>query len=198
MDAQEKHRVFEKELLFIKNANIKNFTELAIKSMPDYFFEVPASSTGKYHPAYSLGTGGLLRHTRAAIRIAVELFRIDWWGTLFTPDEKDLALSALFLHDGWKSGIQKSEYSLSNHPLIAAKAISENVELKTILSEEMLSILLGCITSHMGQWNKDYKTQQVLMPAPVTELQRFVHLADYLASRKCIVMDFNIPLSSFS
>ena len=32
--------------------------------IPDYFYEVPASSTGKNHPSFDHGTGGLLRHTQ--------------------------------------------------------------------------------------------------------------------------------------
>ena len=79
--------------------------------MPDYFFHVAASSTGKYHPKYALGDGGLLRHTKAAVRIAHELL-INPSITNFTDDEKDLIIMALTLHDGLKSGLEKSEYTL--------------------------------------------------------------------------------------
>ena len=44
-----------------------------IELLPNYFFEVPASSTGKYHPEFALGDGGLIRHTKVAVRIAYEL-----------------------------------------------------------------------------------------------------------------------------
>jgi hypothetical protein len=47
----------------------------------------------------------------------------------------------------------------------------------------------------MGQWNKDYKTGMEIMPKPKDEYQKFVHLVDYLASRKCLEMNFDVPIS---
>ena len=46
-----------------------------------------------------------------------------------------------------------------------------------------------CISSHMGQWSTDRKSGAVL-PKPIDEYQMFVHLADYLASRKDLTMNF--------
>ena len=38
------------------------------------FWTMPASTSGKYHPAHSLGQGGLIRHTRAVVLFAVRVF----------------------------------------------------------------------------------------------------------------------------
>ena len=57
---------FEKELNYIKNDRIKRSLITMINILPDYFYEVPASSTGKYHPSFALNKGGLLRHTKVA------------------------------------------------------------------------------------------------------------------------------------
>ncbi len=189
----DKVELFKNELVFIKNENIKQFTIQAIQTMPDYFFHIPASSTGKYHPSYSLGDGGLYRHTRAAIRIAVELFRIDWWN--FTMDEKDLILASLFLHDGWKSGVAQQTFTRADHPVIAFSELDKNEDLKKFLPSEQFDMFLNNILTHMGQWNKDFKTGQEVMPKPSNEFQKFVHLVDYLASRKCLEMNFDIPVS---
>ncbi len=43
--SEQRLRVFEKELKMILNPNIRKFAEEAIKTFPDYFFEVGASST---------------------------------------------------------------------------------------------------------------------------------------------------------
>lgn len=64
----EKQETFKKELSLIKNENIRNFVKEFLNTVPDYFFTVAASSTGKYHPNYALGEGGLVRHTKAATR----------------------------------------------------------------------------------------------------------------------------------
>ena len=41
---------FKKELEYIKSDKIRNACKEMIELLPDYFFEIPASSTGKYHP----------------------------------------------------------------------------------------------------------------------------------------------------
>ena len=98
-------------------------TESAFKKLinllPDYFFEIPASSTGKYHPKFSTTNHGLLKHTKVAVRIAYELFNIE---DRFTDEYKDLIIMALVLHDGCKLGIiykecMVDELSLDSHDI---------------------------------------------------------------------------------
>ena len=117
-------KYFEEELKYIKDKRIRENLIIMINKLPEYFFEVPASSTGKYHPDFSLGEGGLLRHTKAAVRIAVELFN-DSALNNFTQNEKDLIIFAITLHDGLKSGLQKSEYTLFEHPILMSNYIKE-------------------------------------------------------------------------
>ena len=45
------------------------------------------------------------------------------------------------------------------------------------------------ISSHMGQWNTDRKSS-VVLPLPTTKYQKFVHLCDYLSSRKFMNVKF--------
>ncbi len=194
MDNNKKIIAFRDELNYIFNSDIRKFAEEAIKILPDYFFEIPASSTGKYHPEYSLNSGGLFRHTRAAVRIAIDLFRIDWWG--FTDDDKDLIIVSLILHDGWKSGINKSEFTLADHPKIAKFALEKNnnLQFSRTISDKYFNMILNNIERHMGSWNRDYKTKQEIMPRPETTMEKFIHLADYLSSRKCLEMNFNVEI----
>ena len=70
----EKINMFQREINYIKTERYRENIKKLISCLPDYFFEIPASSTGKYHPNYALGEGGLVRHTKVAVRIAYELF----------------------------------------------------------------------------------------------------------------------------
>lgn len=190
----DKVKAFEKELSYIKNPQIKLFAEKAIESLPDYFFEIGASSTGRYHPQYAAGNGGLLRHTIAATRIAIELFRTELWA--FTDDEKDLILAGLMVHDGYKLGKNHEKYTQAKHPLIIVFELSQNNELRSLLTDEQFEFLSGNISSHMGRWQFTYDTKEAVLPTPKTVGQRFSHLADYLASRKCLEFNFDVDLSS--
>ena len=90
-----KTEIFAKEIEYIQNDDIKSFLALAINNLPDYFFEVAASSTGKYHPQYALGNGGLVRHTKAAARFANHLLTIEQFKNQFTDRERDLIIVAI-------------------------------------------------------------------------------------------------------
>ena len=88
--------IFEQELKYIKNESYKNDAMYLIDGLPDYFFEVEAASTGKYHPRYAQGNGGLVRHTKVAVKIAYELLN-SIIGDPFKEEEKDLMILALIL-----------------------------------------------------------------------------------------------------
>ena len=117
---------FVKELDCIKNERIKKSLIYMINKLPDYFFMIPAASTGKYHPEYAQGEGGLLRHTKAAFRIGYELLSDKAIGDKYTDDEKDLMLMGLLLHDGLKLGKEESKYTKFDHPILMANYIEEN------------------------------------------------------------------------
>jgi hypothetical protein len=191
----DKVKAFEKELIYIKNPKIKEFTEKAIESLPDYFFTVPASSSGRYHPSYSLGDGGLLRHVRSCVRIAVELFRMHMFYSYFSEDEMDLILSSLILHDGWKQGDGNTNHTVTEHPVLASFAIRDNKELDGIINDEYRSMICNNISRHMGHWTSDSKTGKEVLEPPQGRMQNFVHLADYISSRKCLEMNFEVELS---
>lgn len=193
MNNEEKINTFAKELEFIKNPQIKEFAKVAIEFLPDYFFIVPASSSGKFHPNYALGSGGLVRHTIAAVRIAVELFRTGLWR--FSDDHKDLILVGLILHDGFKSGSPQEKYSRADHPMIVANEISNNKELMAMLPQEQTNYILDNIRTHMGRWVFDYKTQEKILDEPKSASQIFTHLVDYIASRKQLEFNFDVEIS---
>lgn len=180
---------FSKELEYIKSERIKKACQKMIELLPDYFFEVPASSTGKYHPEYALGEGGLLRHTKAAVRIAYELLNDPCIGDKYTQDEKDLMIMALILHDGLKSGLNHEKYTRFDHPILIADYIMDNEE-ELGLEVEEIEFLCDAVKTHMGSWTTDYNGVEVL-EKPKTKYQNFVHMCDYLASRKCLLVPFD-------
>lgn len=156
--------------------------------LPDYFYEVPASSSGKYHSSTCLGRSGLVRHTKAATMIAMDLFRIGLYNEMFTSREKQLIIVALIVHDGLKSGCSKQDYTCANHPLLISDLIQEKIG--DMLPELEMQQLLASIRSHMGIWNQDYRTKKEILPVPTTDMEWFVHLCDYLASRPYLTYEF--------
>ena len=184
-----KKEVFKKELSYIKDEKIRNSCITMIEALPDYFFKVEASSTGKYHPEYALGNGGLIRHTKAAVRIAYELLSDPCIGDKYTSKEKDLMIMGLILHDGLKKGLNEEKYTRFDHPILISEYIMD-MEERLDLEMEEIEFVCDVVKTHMGPWTKDYNGVEVL-ERPKTKYQNFVHMCDYLASRKCILVPFD-------
>lgn len=182
-----KKDAFNVELDKFENQNVRTSTETILEMMPDYFYEVPASSTGKYHPAFSLGEGGLVRHVKVALRILEEMFNDPAFGT-YDSYKKDLIRMALMLHDGFKSGINYSKYTRNDHPVIMSQFILDNKD-KLLISEDDAKFVSRLVLTHMGPWNKDRAGREI-MPVPTTREELLVHLCDYIASRKFLDVCF--------
>ena len=172
-------KLFEREINLIMDEELR----MAVKSYmdeetPDYFWTDGASSSGKYHPKFSQGMGGLVRHTKAVVMFAEELLRMSSYA--YMKDEyKDYVIAACILHDTCKYGIgefDKAEYK--NHAANAAKAFAEYAE--QVMDYKPSEFLLNAIRSHMGQWSTEKEDR------PFTAIDRCVHMADYMASRSFI------------
>ena len=181
--------MFLDELSYISDDSLSDCLLNIINMLPDYWFIEAASSTGKYHPEYALGKGGLLRHSKAAMRIGYELLSNPAIGNKYNDREKDLMLMALLIHDGLKLGISKEKYTRFDHPILMGNFILDNKE-KIGLSLKDAEFMNDVIRTHMGPWTTDYNGNEVL-DKPKTKYQNFVHMCDFLASRKCLLVPFD-------
>jgi len=183
--------IFEKQLALIKDDNVRSFTIGALELLPDYFWVIPASTTGKYHPVSSLGEGGLVRHTKTALKIAEELFRFTSLGD-YNDFQKDCIRSAIMLHDGCKCGLKGSKYTVHEHPLVLSEHLRGNKEVYDILKPSQVEAILQGVESHMSNWNTNNKSN-VVLPLPEKPYQVFIALCDYLSAQKI----FNIEVDGW-
>lgn len=186
MDREE---MFLDELGYIKDEDLSDALLNIINLLPEYWFHKEAASTGKYHPEYAQGEGGLLRHSKAAMRIGYELLSDPSIGEKYSTREKDLMLISLLVHDGLKLGIKEEKYTRIDHPILMADFIVENQE-KIGIKKEDAEFMADVIKTHMGPWTTDYRGNEVL-EKPKNKYQNFVHMCDFLASRKCILLPFD-------
>ena len=184
-----KSETFAKELAWIKDSRKREYCANVLESLPDYFFSVAASSTGKYHPEYALGEGGLVRHTKAAVAIAQDLLGLEMYGR-YTPAEHDNILVTLILHDGLKHGRKGGRYTVFEHPLEIANFLREGNEWEDYMSEADFEQICGGLARHMGSFCTSNKSS-VVLPKPSTAFDKFVHQCDYLASRKYLEVNFD-------
>lgn len=185
----EKEELFKREINYIEDKNYQEILLKIISKLPEYWYHEAASSTGKYHPEYALGEGGLLRHSKAAMAIGYELLNNPAISNKYTNREKDLMLMSLLVHDGLKLGIKQEKYTRFDHPILMGQFIIDNKD-QFGLNEEDAVFMNDVIKTHMGNWTTDYQGNEVLEP-PKTKCQKFVHMCDFLASRKCLLVPFD-------
>ena len=180
-----KYKVFEKELNLIIDDRLRENAKIILNNLPDYFYKIQAASTGKYHPSYALGDRGLIRHTKAAINFAKNLFDIY----KLDNKTKDLIIISLLIHDGLKKGFEEEKYTRFDHPLLIGELLIKIKNDLTLTDDEIKEISSN-VVSHMGRWNtSDYS--DITLPLPLTLTQKLVHMCDFLASRKQINFNFD-------
>lgn len=183
--------LFNEVLASFEEEDTKEMAAKCIDNAPDYFWEVSASSSFKYHPDFARETPlGLAKHTVAVCRYLNYLLEPECMRNQYTTHERDLLRIAAIIHDMWKSGNQedyeKSKWTKFDHPLIA----SGHVLFMGWIPENDRIFISNVVSAHMGQWNTD-KRSGIVLPKPTDKYQIILHLADYLASRKDIEMKFD-------
>jgi hypothetical protein len=166
--------VFGEELAHISSQPLREFVVSCLYTAPAYFWRAPASSSGKHHPRWANGAGGLVRHTKAAVWVALEL--LEAYPEL--QPERNYIVAALLLHDTVKFGFN-GQATVKEHPLLPREYYAEH---KEILGDEEYEKVMGLIETHMGVWGPDGVD---LSPSPGRlSAAELVHLADYIASRQ--------------
>lgn len=174
-------RILKPYIKLINDKNIRSFTFDALHKAPHYFWLIPASSTGKYHPKFSQGMGGLIKHVAFAMYIGDQLC------TTFSIEGKnrDCVLSAIALHDINKKGFDLPKESEPDyqffHPLLPREHLHE---LRSLYGKEDYDTIMFLVETHMGsaiggKWTPGFRQ-------PETLESLVVHLADYISSRKKI------------
>lgn len=186
MTSDEAYKLFLPWFQEIKDTNLQSIAMEAFDKLPDYFFTKPASSTGKYHPAFSNKDGGLVLHT---------LYALEVWKYLYKGFKKQLnythayecGIIAVMFHDALKYGDpeENRQYSTKTHPEDAAdwmcKIINNyvdsinNIFVRDALLVTCIEYILKPIEHHQGPWSNH--------GAPETLMQQLVFIADYVASQ---------------
>lgn len=179
----KKSQLLKNELNMIQDKQLRSIVrDFLDTKVPDYFWEIPASSSGKYHPSFDAGHGGLVRHTQMVVEVAAELMRLDRYNERYKEVNRDVVYAACILHDAFKNGTSDSGHTVFSHPSIAADefysyavhALQKNNETDSLLKREIEQIH-SAVDSHMGQWGtREIKTSE----------GDVVFMADYIASRK--------------
>lgn len=186
--------LFIDEVNKIKSDDLRECALELVEEIPAYFWTVPASSSGKYHPECDLGEGGLVRHSIMVATVAEDLVRAEMF-VRECPVNYDIARFTALFHDSYKSGLVAedgtySDHTVFDHPRIASDIIREKLTAKNI-DPLKIEMICGAIYTHMGKWCVDTYGERngnakKALSKPRTDFEKLIHIADYMASRKYI------------
>ena len=164
----------------------RNLAEFLIDQLDDYWFIKPASSTGKYHPKFNNGEGGLVRHS---LNVCM------WWQQMYRAFEQelisfsgrddiyDLGLIACLFHDAKKYGDteENSRWVKKDHDVKSMEWFLHNVEIYEHTNDmnfdnKAINYIANAIDHHNGPWSTH--------GAPRTIFEKLVFICDYASSQK--------------
>lgn len=183
METNTRLQFFANELNDINDQKLQSFAIKLLTEAPDYFFTVPASSSGKYHPYFAREENGLIKHTRCVVFFAecnAESFNFDSY-------TKDMLIIAAIAHDIKKQGNNNyGKHTVWEHPELAHDYILDmQVKYPDLISLENATIIANAILCHMGKWSHlpEYTRGKKAYPLPTSMFDYALQSADYMASR---------------
>ena len=183
ISAQQRVQLFVNEINDIQNDSLREFAIQLLLHAQDYFFVVPASSSGKYHPSFTRGEGGLVKHTRCVVFYAE--CNAESFG--FSQHDKDLIIISALAHDIKKQGNNNNgKHTVWEHPELAHDFILEmQTKYPHLISIDDAQIIANAVLCHMGKWahNKEFVKTRKQYPMPNTLFEYALQSADYIASR---------------
>jgi len=181
-------QAFEVELNKIKSDDLRQLTKEILLKCCDYICDMPASASGKYHPTWGLGVGGLIRHTKAVCRNTETIMKMM---PKYDNEDFDIPYIASILHDCMKYTEYNQINTSEDHPNRIADLIRQHKVTKptkkyktdvAILNENLERIAQNAET-HMSRWNTG-KYSNAVMPLPQTMEHMITAIADMIAAQK--------------
>lgn len=190
MTKEQKQKIFEPISRNFETDEFRAYFMDMVAEIPDYVFTMPSSTSGKFHNKTQCQTYGQIYHVYMFDSILNHRLRLKMNKELYsTPEERDAMRCVPVFHDAVKCGWNGSQYTVQDHPLLAARWVMETQTDHKIPGEYRKMIADMC-EAHSGEWNKS-RSGQVIMSEPRNAREFFIHECDILASRADL--DYIIP-----
>lgn len=182
-------KVFDSILSKFETDEMRLYCEDMIMEIPDYIFEIPSSTSYKYHNKTQCQPHGQIYHILMFGEIMNYLLGLDYMIEKYpTPKQRDCFRCTPIFHDAIKCGLNGSQYTVHEHPLLAGKWI-RTTKVEHDISDKLKDYIAKLCESHSGQWTTSKKSS-VVLPHPENDAAFLVHLCDYLSSRSNLDMTY--------
>lgn len=184
-----KVKIFETLLNKFETQEIKEYCTDMIQKIPDYIFEIPSSTSFKYHNKTQCQPHGQIYHILMFGEVMNYVLDLEYVKAKTTDIQRDCLRCTPIFHDAIKCGTNGSTYTVHEHPMLASEWI-RNTKVEHDIDAELKKHIARLCESHSGQWTSSNRSN-VVLPKPENDEQFFVHMCDYLSSRSNLDMIYS-------
>ena len=185
----DKVRVFEELLSEFETDEIRDYCVDMIKEIPDYIFAIPSSTSFKYHNKTQCQPHGQIFHILMFAEVMNYVLGLEYVKEKTNERQRDCMRCTPIFHDAIKCGLNGSQYTVHEHPMLAGEWV-RNTSVEHDIDADTKAYIARLCESHSGEWTSTRRSKTVL-PKPENDEQFFVHMCDYLASRPNLDMTYS-------
>lgn len=188
----KKSDVFNKFLETFETDEMRDYCRDMIEEAPNYLWQIPSSTSYKYHNKTQCQPGGQLYHILMACEIMNYILSLEYVKNKWDkPKQRDCFRASICLHDAAKCGFSEAEplFTVHEHPVWCAEWI-ERTKVEHDIDDKVKKYIGRLVASHSGEWISSRRSNTIL-PKPENDEQFLIHLCDYLASRSNIDMIYD-------
>lgn len=187
MTREEKIAVFQPYLDKFETEGMRLYCQDMIAEIPDYIFEIPSSTSGKYHNPIQCEPHGQVYHIIMFAEVMNYLLALKQNKEKFkSAAQRDAMRCTPFFHDALKCGTSGSRFTVHEHPMLAGEWVRKT-KVEHDVDDKVKEAIARMCERHSGEWTTSSKSK-VVLPEPENEMERMVHMCDILSSRSNIDM----------
>ena len=187
MTDEQKVAVFQPLLDKFETDEMRLYCADMIKQIPDYIFDIPSSTSGKYHNKTQCKPHGQVYHIIMFAEILNYLLALKCNQEKFkSAQQRDAMRCVPIFHDALKCGTDGGGFTVHEHPMLAGEWVRTS-EIEHDVEYRVKEAIARMCERHSGEWTSSKKSKTVL-PEPENEMEKLIHMCDILSSRNNIDM----------
>jgi hypothetical protein len=188
MTDEQKVAVFQPLLDKFETEEVRLYCADMIKLIPEYIFFMPSSTSGKFHNTTQCKPHGQIYHILMFAEILNYLLELKCNKEKFkSSQQRDAMRCVPIFHDALKCGAESSNYfTVHEHPMLAGSLVRET-QVEHDIEDKVKEAIARMCERHSGSWTTSKKST-VVLPEPENEMEKLIHMCDYLSSRNNIDM----------
>jgi hypothetical protein len=104
-----------------------------------------------------------------------------------SPQQRDAMRCVPIFHDALKCGVESNSYfTVHDHPMLAGSLVRKT-QVEHDIEDKVKEAIARMCERHSGEWTTSKKSK-VVLPEPENEMEKLIHMCDYLSSRNNIDM----------